>query len=108
MSVQEGGSNVSRIINRLDEVEIVSVPTTLMKTEYDFEEGFEAKQSAKQINMFLVHPTAVITPVSYEFAQLDAPSATTNGKYYYFEESFEDVFILNMRKGALQFNVEGE
>ena len=108
MSVQQGGSNVSRIINRLDEVEIVSVPTTLMKTEYDFEEGFEAKQSAKQINMFLVHPTAVITPVSYEFAQLDAPSATTNGKYYYFEESFEDVFILNMRKGALQFNVEGE
>ena len=108
MSVQEGGSNVSRIINRLDEVEIVSVPTTLMKTDYDFEEGFEAKQSAKQINMFLVHPTAVITPVSYEFAQLDAPSATTNGKYYYFEESFEDVFILNMRKGALQFNVEGE
>lgn len=108
MSVQQGGSNVSRIINRLDEVEIVSVPTTLMKTDYDFEEGFEAKQSAKQINMFLVHPTAVITPVSYEFAQLDAPSATTNGKYYYFEESFEDVFILNMRKGALQFNVEGE
>lgn len=108
MSVQEGGSNVSRIINRLDEVEIVSVPTTLMKTEYDFEEGFEAKASAKQINMFLVHPTAVITPVSYEFAQLDAPSATTNGKYYYFEESFEDVFILNMRKGALQFNVAGE
>lgn len=105
MSVQEGGSNVSRIINRLDEVEIVSVPTTLMKTAYDFTEGYDVADGAQQINMFLVHPTAVITPVSYEFAQLDAPSATTNGKYYYFEESFEDVFILNMRKGALQFNV---
>lgn len=105
MSVQEGGSNVSRIINRLDEVEIVSVPTTLMKTAYDFTEGYDVADGAQQINMFLVHPTAVITPVSYEFAQLDAPSATTNGKYYYFEESFEDVFILNKRKGALQFNV---
>ena len=27
------------------------------------------------------------------------------GKYIYFEESYEDVFILNKRKGALQFNV---
>ena len=109
MSVQQGGSNVSRIINRLDEVEIVSVPTTLMKTAYDFDEGWAVDdENAQQINMFLVHPTAVITPVSYEFAQLDAPSATTNGKYYYFEESFEDVFILNKRKGALQFNVSGE
>lgn len=106
MSVQQGGSNVSRIINRLDEVEIVSVPTTLMMTAYDFDEGWAVDdENAQQINMFLVHPTAVITPVSYEFAQLDAPSATTNGKYYYFEESFEDVFILNKRKGALQFNV---
>ena len=105
MSVQEGGSNVSRIINRLDEVEIVSVPSTLMKTAYDFDEGWAEDDEAVQINMFLVHPSAVITPVSYEFAQLDQPSAMTNGKYYYFEESFEDVFILNKRKGALQFNI---
>lgn len=107
-SVQNGGANVSRIINRLDEVEIVPVPSTLMKTSYDFTEGWKVKDDAKQINMFLVHPSAVITPESYEFAQLDAPSATTNGKYYYFEEAFEDVFILNKRKGALQFNVAGE
>ena len=104
-SVQEGGDNVSRIINRLDEVEIISVPSVLMKTAYDFESGWEPDADAGQINMFLVHPSAVITPVSYEFAQLDAPSAMTNGKYYYFEESFEDVFILNKRKGALAFNV---
>ena len=103
--VQNGGDTVSRIVNRLDEVDIVSVPSTLMKTAYDFEDGWVAADDALQINMFLVHPSAVITPVSYEFAQLDAPSATTNGKYYYFEESFEDVFILNKRKGAIQFNV---
>ena len=104
-SVQKGGANVSRIINRLDEVEIISVPSALMKTAYDFEAGWAPANNAGQINMFLVHPTAVITPVSYEFAQLDAPSAMTNGKYYYFEESFEDVFILNKRKGGLAFNV---
>ena len=104
-SVQNGGENVNRIINRLDEVEIIAVPSTLMKTAYDFDAGWEEDDEALQINMFLVHPSAVITPVSYEFAQLDSPSAMTNGKYYYFEESFEDVFVLNKRKDALQFNI---
>ena len=55
--------------------------------------------------MFLVHPSAVITPVSYQFSQLDAPTAVTEGKYIYFEESFEDVFILNKKKNGLQFNI---
>lgn len=104
-SVQNGGDNVSRIINRLDEVEIIPVPSTLMKTLYSFTSGWAVDDNAAQINMFLVHPTAVITPVSYEFAQLDEPTAMSNGKYVYFEESFEDVFILNKRKGALQFHV---
>jgi hypothetical protein len=55
--------------------------------------------------MFLVHPLAVITPVSYEFADLSAPSAVTEGKYYYYEESHEDVFILNKQAGAIRFNI---
>ena len=76
-----------------------------MKTLYDFTTGWAVKSNAQQINMFLVHPTAVITPVSYELAQLDPPSAITEGKYIYFEESFEDVFILNKKKDALQFNI---
>lgn len=105
MSVQKGGSNVNRIINRLDEVDIIPVPSSLMKTAYTFTSGWAPATGASQIDLFLVHPTAVITPVSYEFAQLDEPSAMTNGKYYYFEESFEDVFILNKHKGALAFHV---
>ena len=76
-----------------------------MKTAYPFTTGWAPANGAGQINMFLVHPTAVLTPVTYEFAQLDSPSAMTNGKYYYFEESFEDVFILNKHKSALAFNV---
>ena len=56
--------------------------------------------------MFLVHPSAVITPEKYSFAQLDEPSAGSQGKYEYYEESYDDVFILNNRKDAIMFNVE--
>lgn len=103
--VQGGGSTISRAISRIDEVEIVGVPNTLMRTKYDFTKGWVAAEDADLINMFLVHPSAVITPTSYEFAALDEPSGVTEGKYIYFEESHEDVFILNEKKNALQFNV---
>ena len=103
--VQTGNETVARTVSRLDEVEVIAVPSTLMKTAYVFTSGWAVGNNAQQINMFLVHPGAVITPVSYQFAQLDAPSAVTEGKYIYFEESFEDVFILNKKKAALQFNV---
>lgn len=103
--VQGGGSTISRAISRIDEVEIVGVPNTLMRTKYNFTKGWVAAEDADLINMFLVHPSAVITPTSYEFAALDEPSGVTEGKYIYFEESHEDVFILNEKKNALQFNV---
>ena len=105
MDITSGPNAIDRRVNRLDQVEIIGVPSTLMKTLYDFTEDYKIDDSAQQINMFLVHPTAVITPVSYTFARLDAPSAMSEGKYVYYEESFEDVFILDNKSNAIQFNV---
>lgn len=105
INVTGSASSVNRQTSRLDEVQIVSVPSSLMKTKYEFTTDWKAAEDAKQINMFLVHPSAVITPVSYEFSTLDSPSALTGGKYFYYEESDEDVFILNRKADALQFNV---
>jgi len=105
ISVEDGPNAIDRRVNRLDEVTIIPVPAILMKTAYDFTEGYEVEDDASQINMFLVHPLAVITPVSYDFADLSAPSAVTEGKYYYYEESHEDVFILNKQSGAIRFNI---
>lgn len=104
LDVESSADVINRVVNRLDEVEIVGVPATLMKTAYNFTQGWEPANGAKQIDMFLVHPTAVITPVSYTFAQLDEPSAGSEGKFIYFEESYEDVFILNKKAGAIQFH----
>lgn len=104
--IQNGESAINRAVRSLDEVQIESVPSTLMKTMYDFTEGYKAGVGAKQINMALIHPSAVITPEKYAFAQLDPPSAGSEGKYVYFEESYDDVFVLNKRKDAIMLNTE--
>ena len=107
LDVQSNNHVIDRRVNRLDEVEVIPVPAELMKTKYDFSDvnGWAPTEDAKQINMVLILPTAVITPVSYSFSKLDEPSALTEGKYYYYEESFEDVFILNKKADAIQFNI---
>lgn len=105
ISVENGPNAIDRRISRLDEVQVIGVPATLMKTLYDFTSGWAPATTAAQINMMLIHPLAVITPVSYTFSRLDAPSAMSEGKYVYYEESFEDVFILNKKADAIQFNI---
>jgi len=87
---------------------VVEVPSSLMMTDFDFSNGWQNKASADMIEMLLVHPQSVITPVSYEFACLDEPSAATGGKYVYYEESFEDVFLLDRRADGVAFVLTAE
>ena len=105
--VQTSDTGINRVVESLDGVQIIPVPTELMKTKYDFSDtnGWKVDGTAKQINMMLINPLAVITPVSYTFSDLQEPTALTEGKYYYYEESFEDVFILNKKADAIQFNI---
>lgn len=106
ISRANGATGITRAVTRLEEVDVISVPSFLMKTEYTFTEGYQAAGGAKDIAMLLVHPSAVLPVVSYEFAQMQAPSALTQGKYVYFEESFEDVFILDKKHDAIQFVIK--
>jgi hypothetical protein len=103
LDVKSGGGEINRTVTMLDGVAVVEVPAALMKTAYDFDNGWQVSDGASQIGMLLIHPESVITPVSYEFACLDEPSATTGGKYAYYEESFEDVFVLNRRADGIAF-----
>lgn len=104
--VQTGAAVINRNVVSLDQVQKEVVPPELMKTIYDFTTGWRVGDTAKQIHMMLIDPMAVITPVSYQFARLDPPSAGSEGKYVYFEESFEDVFILNKKAAGIRFLVE--
>lgn len=108
MSVNLSGKSskeIDRTVSRLDEVEVVGVPEQLMKSSYDFSSGWKVKADADTVNMMLIHPSAVITPVNYEQAYLDAPSGMSEGKYVYYEESNDDVFVLDNRADGIQFNI---
>ena len=69
-NVQNNNAKISRAVKNLDDVDIVPVPSTLMKTAYNFTEGWASAEGASQINMMLVHPTSVITPVSFVTGQI--------------------------------------
>ena len=103
--VQSGENTINRVVDRLDEIKLITVPSFLMKTAYTFSTGFEPSGSAKQINLFLVHPSAILTPSKYAFVGMEAPAAGTKGDYIYYEKEYSDVFILNNRTGAIAFNV---
>ena len=106
--VQSGPNAINRVVDRLDEVKLITVPSFLMKTAYKFETGFAPEADAKQINLFLVHPTAILTPSKYAFVGMEAPAAGTKGDYIYYEKEYSDVFILNNRTGAIAFNISAD
>ena len=100
-------TTVARTLSRIDEVEINGVPTSAMKSAYTFgDDGFEVADGAVDVKMLLIHPSAIIPVISYDFAQLGAPSSLSQGKWTYFEESFEDVFIFNKKHNGIQFYIE--
>ena len=66
----------------------------------------KVQEGAKDVKMMLIHPSAVSPVISYDFAQLGAPSSLSQGKWTYFEESFEDVFIFNKKHAGIQFYIE--
>lgn len=104
----EAGTGINRNVHSLDEVKIVSVPSSRMKTVYDFTDGAKVDSSAKQINMILIHPGTLYTPQKYEFVSLDEPSAKTGGKHLYYERKYWDLFVIQQKVKAIKINVEGD
>ncbi len=81
----------------------------------DYSKDFVLEQYLDDAESFLLSETnrtqlndalkRIVVDVAYH-AQLESPSAMSQGKYVYFEESFEDVFILNKRVDAIQIIVK--
>ena len=97
---------VNRHVRALDDVTIKRIPRGRMKTAYDFTEGFTPAVSAKQINMILVHPSAVIAADKHAYINLWAPGSHTQGDgYLYQNRKYGDLFVLNTRSDGIKINL---
>ena len=98
LEVTNGIQRVDRNVASLDGVEVVEVPADMMKTAYDFTNGWAIDATnAQQINFILVDPEAVAAPVKYEISMLSAPTAQSKGKYLYYERYYYGAFMLDQR-----------
>src|SRR5690606_36390824 len=67
IQVTSNNGVVNRAVRSLENVQVMSVPSARMKTAYDFTEGAVEDPGADQINMILIHPQAIVSPLKYEF-----------------------------------------
>lgn len=100
-----GIRDVDRNVAKLDGVSVREVPSDMMKSAYDFTEGWQVAAGASQINMLLVDPMAIIAPVVYDVSMMTPPSAVTSGKTLYYESYYFDVFALNQRQAGFFANM---
>ena len=105
IEIGNGIQGYDRNIAKLDGVRVVEVPSDLMKSAYDFTDGWAATGAATQINWLFVDPLAIVAPVVYEVSMISAPSAATKGKNVYYESYYYDVFQLNQRTAGIQANI---
>ena len=95
----EGFRGVDRNIARLDGVRIMEVPSDMMKTAYDFTNGWAIGGGANQIGAILYDPSALAAPIVYDTSMISAPTAQSKGKWLYYERYYYGVFNL-MQRGA--------
>ncbi|WP_017379745.1 hypothetical protein [Paenisporosarcina sp. TG-14] len=104
IQVTSNNGAVNRSVRSLDDVELIRVPSSRMKTLYNFTVGAVADPTADQINLILVHPNAILSPVKYEQVLLGQPSSLSKGKYTYYERSYWDVFVFERKAQAVAFH----
>ena len=105
--VTNNNGTLDRAVRSLDDVQMVMVPSSRMKTVYDFTSGAVAGVGAKQINMILVHPRAVIAPVKHSAIYLWEPGSHTGGDgYLYQNRRYTDIFLIERKADGVQINAE--
>ncbi len=106
LALQSNNGVLDRRVATLDNVTLIEVPLSRMKTAYDFTDGFVPAAGAKQIQMLLVHPDAVVAPIKHSAIYLFQPGQHTVGDgYLYQNRSYSDLFLLRHKTSGVQMNI---
>lgn len=99
-------ASIDRHVRNLDEVKMVRIPSSRMKTVYDFTEGYKPGAAAKQMNMILVHPKSVIAAQKHSYIKLWPEGSHTNGDgYLYQNRKYGDLFLIDNRLQGVKINL---
>lgn len=103
-----GERNVDRRVGTLDGVRIEQVPSDIMRTAFDFTEGWTPAAGAQAVNLLMYDPLAIVAPIVYDTSMMSAPTAQSKGKYLYYERYYYDVFALNQRRAGILANLSAK
>lgn len=105
-SLNAGGNGFMRAVRNLDDVKIQKIPSSRMKTVYNFTDGCVPGAAAKQINMMLVHPKSVLACDKHSYIKLWAPGTHTQGDGFLFQlRKYWDLFVIDNRVDGIKINI---
>lgn len=108
LNVNSNNGSIDRRVYSLDDVTIKKVPSSRMKTKYDFTNGCVAAVDAKQINMILIHPSCQVTRNKYAYMKLFTPGtdSRTADKYVYQNRNYGDTFLIKNKACGIAINAQ--
>lgn len=113
LEVAGGAKGIDRRVHSLDDInKIITVPSTRLKTAYDFTNGYQVATADKQINYILVDPNAQVSRVKYSYIEAFTPGhdSHTADQYLYQNRRFNGTFALldGILKQGCIINAEAE
>lgn len=110
LDVNSNNGKIDTRVYSLDDVTIKKVPSSRMRTKYDFTDGCVPAHDAKQINMILIHPSCQVTRSKYAYMKLFTPGtdSRTADKYVYQTREYGDTFLIKNKACGIAINAEAE
>ncbi len=97
---------IDRRVRSVDDIDkIVEVPSSRMKSLFDFTNGCVADSSAKQIDYILIDPEAQVSRVKYSYINVYTPGSDsrTADNYIYQNRKVNGTFAIDelMKQGVI-------
>ena len=99
---------VETAIDRLGEMEIVTVPSARFATAYDFANGFAPTAKAGKIGLIMIHPSAVVARDKYAYMKVFTPGSDsrTADAYIYQVRKYGDIFLLENKYDGIAVGLD--